>query len=226
MTENDFYCDLCLREDLKKRGIVYCYNCLEILCKECERHHKKNKASISHKLIDISRDAIEWNTTDYDYYEQHSKCLNHGLKYVKFLCKTHGEFCCEKCAKIEDKKCRLVDEVELNTELKKTLEYMKQTADKLIEHESNYRTKLDAEKKEAQTCLENLKAHIDYSYEKIKNKILTDMLARRRDLSSASLLQTASVEKLKAEIRSSREVVEDATIQHKLPCFLLLREVQ
>ncbi|XP_045202472.2 uncharacterized protein LOC123555950 [Mercenaria mercenaria] len=226
MTENDFYCDLCLREDVKKRGIVYCYNCLEILCKECERHHKKNKASISHKLIDISRDAIEWNTKDYDYYERHSKCTKHRLKYVKFLCKTHDEFCCEKCVQTEHKKCKLVDEVYLNAEIKQTLENMEQTADKLIKHESNYRSKLDAEEEEGRWRLENLKEHIDYSYEKFKSIILTETLVRRRYLSSASLLQTASVEKLKAEIRSSSEVVENATIQNKLPSFLLLREVQ
>ncbi|XP_045182417.2 tripartite motif-containing protein 45-like [Mercenaria mercenaria] len=236
MNPKENNCDPCLREEIKVKAIVYCYDCSEKLCEECKRHHKKSKLSSNHKLIDASEVCGDFDLTELDYFANLSKCPKHGSAYVKYLCKDHDQLCCSECAIVTHRKCEelvsLADEVNGNEEengesdIQKRLEVVGDHTYKLIDYEKKFISDLNAKETEVKSCLKDFKANLDDAYNKLEKRILSEMSTRKLALTKASSLQKESAERLKDDIRQSVEKMKKAselgTARH---IFLLEREM-
>ncbi|XP_053382714.1 E3 ubiquitin-protein ligase TRIM71-like [Mercenaria mercenaria] len=230
-------CDPCLREGIKVKAIVYCYDCTEKMCEECKRHHRKSKLSSNHKLIDVKDGCVEkMDLSELEYFSNLSKCPKHGSEDVKYLCKDHDQLCCSECAIVTHRKCEdlvsLADEVNGNEEkndesdIQKRLEVVDDHAYKLIDHEKKFISDLNTKETEVKSCLKDFKVNLDDAYNKLEKRILSEMSTRKLALTKASSLQKESAERLKDDIRQSAEKLEKAhkfgTARH---LFLLKREI-
>ncbi|XP_053383509.1 tripartite motif-containing protein 45-like [Mercenaria mercenaria] len=215
-------CDPCLREEIKVKAIVYCYDCSEKLCEECKRHHRKSKLSSNHKLIDAKDGCVEkMDLSELEYFSNLSKCPKHGSEDVKYLCKDHDQLCCSDCSIVTHRKCEdlvsLADEVEGNekengeSDIQKRLEVVGDHTDKLIEHETKYKSDLITKENEVKSCLKDFKANLEDAYNKLEKRILLEMSTRKLALTKASSLQKKSAaERLRDNVRQSAEKLKKA----------------
>ncbi|VDH93907.1 Hypothetical predicted protein [Mytilus galloprovincialis] len=98
------FCHLCEEEDVSNVAVVLCADCETFLCKDCERHHSRNRASKGHQTITMD----EYKKLPSFIADIKSRCEKHDEKY-DFCCKFHGEPCCVKCIKDIHKDCRDLD---------------------------------------------------------------------------------------------------------------------
>ncbi|XP_053381855.1 uncharacterized protein LOC128549305 [Mercenaria mercenaria] len=238
MNPKENNCDPCLREEIKVKAIIYCYDCSEKLCEECKRHHRKSKLSSNHKLIDVKDGCVEkMDLSEIEYFSNLSKCPKHGSEDVKYLCKDHDQLCCSECATVTHRKCEdlvsLADEVKGNEEennsesdIQKRLEVVGDYTGKLIEHETKFISDLNTKETKVKSCLKDFKANLDDAYNKLEKRILSEMSTRKLALTKASSLQKESAERLKDDIRQSagklKKASELGTARH---IFLLKREM-
>lgn len=50
---SEWFCEPCQTEDLSSPAVKWCTECEEALCTDCERSHRKSKASKHHTLADL-----------------------------------------------------------------------------------------------------------------------------------------------------------------------------
>ncbi|XP_060574675.1 E3 ubiquitin-protein ligase TRIM45-like [Ruditapes philippinarum] len=232
-------CEACLREDIKVEAIVYCSDCSEKLCEDCKRHHKKNKVSSNHKLIDIIDGSAEkLDLADFEYLANLSKCPLHGTEEVKYLCKDHDQLCCNECAIVTHRKCE--DMVSLSDEIKSNKEASKESCiekrldrstidsyvEKLISHETTFLTKIDGKEDEVKVCLKDLKVKLDAAFCKLEKRIMLEMSERKQVLLKASSLQRDTAEQLRENIKQCGEKMKMAKANGTaIHLFLLEREM-
>ncbi|XP_052082871.1 uncharacterized protein LOC127720338 [Mytilus californianus] len=85
-------CDICMTDNITKSATVWCSECEEAICNDCERQHDRMGLSKNHKTTSIK-----------DYQELPSSvaaikqiCKGHNLKF-DFYCAIHNEPCCVSC---------------------------------------------------------------------------------------------------------------------------------
>ena len=93
-------CDPCQIDNISENAQLYCTNCDEFLCDTCAIHHRKNKASRQHQLLD--RDEMPRKKLS---YVQEKFCAKHGGKLMEYLCDTHDTCCCSVCVTLDHGQC-------------------------------------------------------------------------------------------------------------------------
>lgn len=93
-------CGVCLHRHISKTSIVWCTQCDEGLCVECQEHHSFSKSSRKHTTITIS----EYQKLPPDI-SNISQCKIHNEKYLLY-CKKHESPCCGNCIVESHKECR------------------------------------------------------------------------------------------------------------------------
>ncbi|CAC5413867.1 unnamed protein product [Mytilus coruscus] len=174
------FCHLCEEEDVSKVAIVWCADCDTFLCKDCERHHSRIKASKGHQTIALD----EYKKLPSFIVDIKSRCENHDEKY-DFYCKFHGDPCCVKCIKDKHKDCRdLAPLVEVLRDIKnsaKVLNLDKEFNILLENFETvvtflNLRTSTLLENKtESLNEIRNLRASINKHLDEVEKKIIDDL---------------------------------------------------
>ena len=93
-------CGICNLRNISKNSVIWCTECDEGLCVDCQEHHNLSKASRNHTTTPIS-----------DYLQLPSNilqisqfCSKHTEKYQTF-CKKHDTPCCRKCVIESHNKC-------------------------------------------------------------------------------------------------------------------------
>lgn len=101
MAASNSFCCVCNRRHVYKVPIVWCPECDEGLCTECEEHHSLSKSSINHDTIPISEyqklPPVVLNISQY--------CKIHNHKY-QIYCKKHESSCCSFCIVESHNECR------------------------------------------------------------------------------------------------------------------------
>ncbi|XP_063418501.1 E3 ubiquitin-protein ligase TRIM22-like [Mytilus trossulus] len=95
---NHISCGPCMFVDVTKDAERWCTKCEEGLCDDCEKAHRKSKASRNHQLISIE---------DYRKIEHVSislVCEHHG-ENMEWFCKSHDEVLCVVCVPSKHKAC-------------------------------------------------------------------------------------------------------------------------
>lgn len=85
-------CGSCDLQHITKPSIVWCTDCEEGLCSECQKHHSVSKPSRNHSTLPIN----EYQELPSDVQQITQNCDKHDEKYTVY-CKTHECPCCGSC---------------------------------------------------------------------------------------------------------------------------------
>ena len=172
-------CDICNRRHLSINATVWCSECQETLCSNCNEHHSLAKLLQHHNTIPIS-----------DYQKQPSFladiklfCADHNQRYQQY-CVTHECPICYRCIKIH-RECSDVipiDEVVDNAKTSQNFQDLRQEVDDLVENikrlrtdrEENLTTVNDQVLKhilKVQNLRSNINQHLDKLEEELKSEL-------------------------------------------------------
>lgn len=138
------FCEPCQTEDLSSTASKWCTNCEEALCVECERSHRKNKASRNHVLVDLlSAKSLPKVKVQ--------ECLSHEEQKLDLFCIDHDELCCRLCMTENHRTCAKVVPVDLVAKDVKSstmVVHVLEHADDLVNCLGNILVKVEKESKE------------------------------------------------------------------------------
>ncbi|XP_045194932.2 uncharacterized protein LOC123550565 [Mercenaria mercenaria] len=170
-------CDSCLRDNTDSPANAFCLQCSESLCDNCNKHHKRNKASSNHTIQSISD---EKDVEAFDTLKRLTQCSVHTDKKIKYLCKDHDQLCCNECAIVKHRKCEdvvsLAEEMgkasqNASTSAENVLKEFNTHADLLMLHEATEQVKIDNTKETCTQALETLKKNMETAYKTLQDKI-------------------------------------------------------
>ncbi|KAK3083095.1 hypothetical protein FSP39_013840 [Pinctada imbricata] len=206
-------CIPCSRENETESASSWCINCGEALCKLCERYHRKQKSSITHKLIDIGN----YETTDLKCNYVDIPCTEHPDKIVEAYCRDHSAICCMTCAFLKHRNCKNVGSIHDVAEEMKTsrevenfsdvLQDVQNTLDAMLQYTSGNLQEFDKD-------IEKMKVDVDTLFTKLSNhlsQLKSDILSE--------------ISKLEKEVRPAIEDKHDeikckiSTIENDLALF-------
>lgn len=97
-------CEPCARDQELTVASQFCQECCERLCADCAKHHRRNKMTSKHivvELADIGNNGKETETLKHIQI----KCKLHDMKKYKYICINHAVLCCSKCAILDHRQC-------------------------------------------------------------------------------------------------------------------------
>ncbi|XP_052059699.1 E3 ubiquitin-protein ligase TRIM56-like [Mytilus californianus] len=101
-------CMVCERMENKSDAIFICFDCSDLLCDNCCKHHKANKYTADHEI-----NPIEQLTSDIHLLKSfRNKCSEHKGKDLELYCVDHEIPCCSMCVSIYHRKCEKVLSIE------------------------------------------------------------------------------------------------------------------
>ncbi|CAC5423758.1 unnamed protein product [Mytilus coruscus] len=94
-------CDICMTDNITKPASVWCSECEEAICNDCERQHDRMGLTKNHKTIQVK----EYQNLPSSVAAIKQKCIGHSLKF-DFHCVIHDEPCCVSCVAEKHGTCR------------------------------------------------------------------------------------------------------------------------
>ncbi|VDI19233.1 Hypothetical predicted protein [Mytilus galloprovincialis] len=107
MAENEF-CTPCSRENGTNTACMFCVDCEEAICSDCNIAHRKNKLTLKHSIIDIQNVS----SLPVALVQSSPVCPKHRLFVQDLVCCIHDEICCRPCMLEIHKHCDNVLPVE------------------------------------------------------------------------------------------------------------------
>ncbi|XP_063442912.1 tripartite motif-containing protein 59-like [Mytilus trossulus] len=102
------HCMICERMEKISDATFVCFDCSDLLCGNCCKHHKANKYTVDHEII-----PIEQLTSDINLLKTYkNKCSEHKGKDIELYCVDHDIPCCSMCVSISHRKCEKVLSIE------------------------------------------------------------------------------------------------------------------
>ncbi|XP_052785034.1 uncharacterized protein LOC128220607 [Mya arenaria] len=102
-------CKPCLFDNTKKEGDGFCVHCVEYLCNDCCREHRKNTGTRGHRVLK------DENTPQDDGVYQEIKrlitCQTHPEKDVEFECSDHKQLICVTCFTHSHRECEHIADI-------------------------------------------------------------------------------------------------------------------
>ncbi|XP_060571550.1 uncharacterized protein LOC132729739 [Ruditapes philippinarum] len=105
--DSNLYCLPCNRYSLKRPAFGYCHDCEEHLCERCCKHHRKQKPSMNHVLLDKGRMPQQSKTGNINNDQITDFCTKHSDKLLEFYCETHDSNACYVCVTLDHKHCNV-----------------------------------------------------------------------------------------------------------------------
>ncbi|CAG2206909.1 unnamed protein product [Mytilus edulis] len=107
MASSSQSCGVCDLRHINKPSIIWCTECDEGLCQECQEHHSLSKGTRNHNTIAIT----EYQTLPSDVLKITQYCSSHEDKFIMY-CRKHERPCCRKCIVETHKECPDIDNLE------------------------------------------------------------------------------------------------------------------
>ena len=159
MDSKSSQCASCLRDGDVVLSTHWCTDCSETLCTDCNKYHKKSKATTKHNVIPIETvSELSPAVLTLSY-----KCKTHPDQSVAFFCVTHDAMCCATCIPEYHQHCSdliTLDNGAENVKKSKFLEILEKRI-------KGTRTKLDEIIKKKEENISNIKEQ--------KNRIQDDI---------------------------------------------------
>ncbi|CAC5396348.1 unnamed protein product [Mytilus coruscus] len=162
MTSNISVCGVCDHRHVTKPSVVWCSECDEGLCKDCQEHHSSSR---NHETIPIT----EYMKLPVIFLQKAQFCNKHNEKYELF-CRTHDCPCCKKCVEDHDECEDLTDirNVILNVKSSTAFQEMEHT---LLETAENIK-RIRINREENLTSLAEKRKIVELDIQQFKNKII------------------------------------------------------
>ncbi|XP_052082872.1 E3 ubiquitin-protein ligase TRIM71-like isoform X1 [Mytilus californianus] len=94
-------CDICMTDDTTKPASVWCAECEEAICKDCEQQHSRMKLTKNHQPIPIE----DYRKLPSSVADITQECKVHNRE-LDFYCLIHNEPCCVSCVSQKHYTCK------------------------------------------------------------------------------------------------------------------------
>ena len=126
----DYECDPCKVDEATKEAKHFCPLCQEYLCETCHAHHRRSKATRSHKILSVE-DVVQKNPGPVRVMGPQNTC-GCGQNIADFYCEAHEEVFCLTCKTVQHRSCN-VEDLDVIAKSKGYLPQFKETIDELNE---------------------------------------------------------------------------------------------
>ncbi|XP_052082878.1 uncharacterized protein LOC127720341 [Mytilus californianus] len=203
-------CDICMTDNITKSASVWCSECEEAICKDCERQHGRMGLTKNHKIIPIK----DYQQLPISVAAIKQKCIRHSLKF-DFYCVIHNEPCCVSCvAEIHGtcQKLKPLSEVvggvkssAAFTDLEDRTKDISAVIGDLIREKQNNRASFGVQKNKILSEVQNFRTAINNHLLKLENDLL-DKLDNMEKKQNGNI--DSFIEKL-SEMRNSVENINN-----------------
>ncbi|XP_045203040.2 uncharacterized protein LOC123556401 [Mercenaria mercenaria] len=221
-------CKPCLRDGKNVGAKIYCHECEEGLCMDCNTYHKKIKSSLNHNVCDIETKSKEIEAGQ--LLRQLTRCPDHKHEEVKYLCNDHDVLCCNECAIVNHRKCENL--VCLNEEssnvstddgisAEKKLEELENSIDILSEGERKKYDGIKETNTEIQRELNDFKTKIENACKKLETTVLQDVKERCNCVLETSSANASKISHLKSKVSLLKQTAEAVRSNASTKCQIL-----
>ncbi|XP_052065987.1 uncharacterized protein LOC127705683 [Mytilus californianus] len=232
MAKSSLSCGVCDLRHTNKPAIVWCTECDEGLCTECQEHHSLSKGTKNHRVILIT----EYLKLPSDVLKISQYCSKHN-KQFQIYCRKHESPCCSKCTVESHNECRdIVDlhDVIQNTKASNALCEIEETFVEVAEnlnkirlyHKKNLSTFIDS-RKEIENEITKIRLKINNHLDELQKDFIKQLYAVEEKEKSKICQLLSSLEKTQKEIADYQANI--ANIKHHatdLQMFLSLRQIE
>ncbi|XP_071128587.1 transcription intermediary factor 1-beta-like [Mytilus edulis] len=224
-------CGVCDLRHITKPSIVWCTECDEGLCKECQEHHGLSKASRRHKVIPIN----EYQKLPSDVLKITQYCSKHDEKF-QIYCKKHECPCCSKCIVESHTECRDIvnlDDVIHNVktsnalcEIEETLVEVAENLQNIRQHIQENRSNLKEKRMEIEKEIKKTRIMINNHLDKLQEDSLKQLFEVDKGNSKICQL-VSSLEIKEKEIAECQRNISNIK-QHAtdLQLFLSMKQIE
>jgi hypothetical protein len=95
------YCNICEHDNESKLAAIWCPECEDFLCTDCNRHHSRSSSSKQHIVIAMEN----YQKLPSSILSIKNRCSKHGNKN-ELYCSIHGDPCCALCIRDDHRHCQ------------------------------------------------------------------------------------------------------------------------
>ncbi|CAG2214005.1 unnamed protein product [Mytilus edulis] len=225
-------CGVCELRHITKPSIVWCTECDEGLCTECNEHHSLSKSSRSHCVIPFT----EYQKLPADILKFTQYCTKHDKKY-QIYCQKHECPCCSKCIVESHNECR--DFVELDDvihnvktsdamcELEETLAEVSENLKQIRKHQQDNLTKFKESRKGIETEIKKTRKKINDHLDKLQEDLMKKLYAEEEKENSKICQLLSSLERKETEIAEcQRNILNIKQHATDLQVFLSMKKIE
>ncbi|CAC5374052.1 unnamed protein product [Mytilus coruscus] len=225
-------CTICYDEWNSKEAIIWCTECEEFLCIDCEKHHKKMKISDDHKTMSIE----DYHKLPQFVQDISTYCQDHMEKF-KLYCSYHACPCCEKCFGDKHKKCRdmkplsdIVAQVKSSAWvqlLDKDLKDVKESFEEIIKYLNSRVNTCKIQRIQAFAKIQYMRNSIDELFYKLEKEIKDDLENKHSELESKMTTLLQQLEQRANQISQLQSEFSQMTqYATELQMYVGLREIE
>ncbi|CAC5417660.1 unnamed protein product [Mytilus coruscus] len=206
-------CTLHLEEDVSISADSWCIECQTFLCLQCEKDHKRNRASKRHTIIS----SVEYKQLPALILEFSNWCDEHEKKY-DFFCHFHDTAGFVTCIKDQHKECRdlsplddVIKGIKSSATVNKVKTELQNLNDNVVMIASHLDSRLIALEKQKVQCFEEIqrtRKSVNDHLDKIEKRILDD-------LDSGLFKIKSKLEKMLNELKSTKTKINN--LQNDFP---------
>ncbi|CAG2204792.1 unnamed protein product [Mytilus edulis] len=217
-------CQICEAQHITQSANVWCPECEEGMCSECEKHHSFAKATRKHEIISIENYLkLQSSISKIATY-----CNEHNLKYQNY-CPQDDQICCSVCISEYHKNCcglKSLQEIVKTFKASAFLENIDQSLkdmmyniDSIMNEREQNLTAIEKQRKlfhaEIKQIRQKVNTHLDSLEEQILMKLNaaeTEIKSKLNTLMSQLKNKRKSVETLHTNISALKEYASDLQI--------------
>ncbi|VDI62507.1 Hypothetical predicted protein [Mytilus galloprovincialis] len=225
-------CTLCKEDGMSSTAITWCTECEVFLCTDCEKHHKKSKASKEHSTMC----TVDYHKLPQFMLETSNRCQDHDKKY-ELYCAFHSCPCCIHCIANKHQKCQdlkplddILKDFKLSAAvplLKKDLQDLRESFEEVLKHLKDQIKTIHNQKTNGIQEVRTTRKLLNDYFDKLEKEILTDLESQHSKLATdmeALVQQTENraelIDKLQEDIST---MTKHAT---EVQTYIGLREIE
>ena len=231
MASADPQCDICQLKHITKPAVVWCSECDEAICIDCNEHHSLMKATKNHKTIPIE----DYNSLPESVAAIQHHCVRHGEKF-EFYCPSHTAPCCVKCVKETHRQCNVdllrdvvqgIKESAAFSELENSLLEIRDIYEYINEDNPDQMEEIESQAsayiKDIRKFRQELNAYLDHLEQQIENELLN----KKQDIHGRITKMTLEINKKltnsEKKLSNISQVKQHAS---NLQAFLMMKEIE
>ncbi|CAC5358143.1 unnamed protein product [Mytilus coruscus] len=182
-------CTLCTDDGLSNYAVTWCTECEGFLCTDCEKHHKRSKASKEHSTMS----TVDYHKLPKSIRETSNRCKDHDKKY-ELYCSSHACPCCVQCIADTHQKCQdmkpladILKDVKSSAAiplLKNDLKDLRESFEEVIKHIEDRIKIINSQKEKGIEEIRSMRKLLEDHFDKLERQIIGDLNAKHSKLKS------------------------------------------
>ena len=180
-------CNICDHDNESKLAAIWCPECEDFLCTDCNRHHARSSSSKQHIVISIEN----YQKLPSYIVSIKNRGDEHGNKY-ELYCSMHDVPCCVMCIRDDHRHCqelRSILEVTENAKastaivhIERDLEDIDAAFEKMKSDITNNITEIDQQKRNCLSDISNMRKSFNDHLDKIEKQTVEEIVSVEHNL--------------------------------------------